>query len=79
MFAALIVGAVWKLGVVADPDGGPANTVFGFWLLNENVCVPAELMVDGDAAIIPAGIAQVILPTPLPALQLPQLNALPFQ
>lgn len=28
MFAALIVGAVWKLGAAAPPDGGPANTEF---------------------------------------------------
>jgi hypothetical protein len=29
IFAALIVGAVWKVGGAAPPDAGPAYTLFG--------------------------------------------------
>ena len=80
MFAALIVGAVWKLGAPVPPVAGPANTEFCAAVDSENVSagvlvgVAREVVNSGDrfpalklvtVALVVLQVAQPIAPAEL--------------
>ena len=40
-----------NVGAAADPEEGPAKKVLAVSVLKKNVCVPAVVMVPGDAVM----------------------------